>query len=87
MINPQQLRPIELTESERAARREWQHRSKACGHAWTFDTDATTRICQLCGRLQVWSTWLVAWTSRAQAERSANVNKETRRERDKGRKR
>jgi hypothetical protein len=73
---------VELSDAERAARREWQNRSRACGHAWAFDRHVTERRCCLCGRVQVWSTWLTSWTSRAQAERSAKINKETRRLRE-----
>ena len=83
MINPQQLLPIELTESERAARREWQRRSRACGHSWCIYHTLNLRICMLCAKREVWSSWLKDWASRTAAERSAKINKETRRERDK----
>ena len=84
MNNQRQLSPdAERSDAERAARREWQHRSRACGHSWLFNETTTVRRCTFCGRVQVWSSWLKDWASRAAAERSANINNETRRERDK----
>ena len=73
----------ERSEAERAARREWQHRSRACGHRWCIYHTLNLRIYMLCAKREVWSSWLKDWTSRESAERAAKVNKDTRRARDK----
>jgi len=55
----------ERNEREYIERKEWQHRSKACGHSWRFNLDVTRRLCTLCGCIQIWSPPLHDWVSKS----------------------
>ena len=47
MTDQRQLSPDAIrSEAERAARREWQNRSRACGHYFVVNVDATRRRCR-----------------------------------------